>query len=188
MCIRDRTDNIPHFNSDYLVGTLAINYLKKYSKREQLNSWYVGGEFKTNNQIVSFDDLEGFTYLFNHSLGIKGRYDWQQGEHLSFSARLAVPIINYLVRPPYNGFNKTTEANEEAPLRLLTQEGKLTSLNNFLELDFLIRTSYQLNERWAINVDGALLYQRHRDIHQFTRLNYQTSIGFTMAFGKIKNN
>ncbi len=175
-----------HFSSDYLMGTVAIDFLKKSSSFQNRAKLYLGGRVETNNHLISYDNLESFTYMFNHSVSFKGLYTISKRTKHSLHTSIAVPLFNYMVRPPLNGFDKTTEANEEYPLRLLTTDGKITSLNTFLAVDWAIQYRYTMNQNFDVAIGYNLQYQRHKDIHHLTRLENQFVISAIWKMGDKK--
>lgn len=178
-----QTNAAEHFASDYLMGTIAIDFLKKSKSFQNKSSLYLGGQVQTNNHLVYYDGFESFTYMFNHSVALKGFYTTSNSTRHSFQTSLSIPLFNYMVRPPLNGFDKTTESNEEHPLRLLTADGKITSINTFLAVDWAIKYRYAMSQNFDLAIGYNIQYQRHKDIHQLTRLENQFAVSAIWKLG-----
>ena len=168
-----QTNAAEHFTSNYITATIAIDFLKKSSHFKNRSKLYVGGKVQTNNHLAFYDNLEAFSFMFNHSVSLKGFYTISTGDRHSLQTSLAIPVLNYMVRPPFNGYDKTTEANEDNPVRLLTTDGKITSINTFLAVDWSIKYRYALSRSFDLAIGYNLQYQRHKDIHHLTRLENQ---------------
>jgi len=173
-----------HFTSEYIMGTISIDFLKKSTPFRNKSSYYLGGQIQTNNHVISYDGLESFSFMFNHSLSLKGFYTISIRSRHSFQTSLAIPLVNYMVRPPFNGNNKTIEANQERPLRLLTADGKITSVNTFLAVDWFSQYRYAVSRNFDIAVGCNLQYQRHKDMHHLARLENQLTISAIWKIGK----
>lgn len=162
-----------HFKSDYLIGDIRFEYLKKSTKSTEKRSVYVGGQFNSHHNFVIWDGLDAFTYLFGHQLAAKGMLKWQLNNNRSIQTSLAIPVVGWTVRPPYNGFDKTTEANESKLFNLITKEGQLTSVHKYILVDWNIQYRLATAGKWDIALTYGLQYEHFNDEHSLTRLHNQ---------------
>jgi len=176
------TATAEYFTADFYNGSIQFDYLKKLNTSNAKLSTYLGGQFNTDNTFVFWENTNSFTYNFAHSLSVKGQVGWQLGNGNIIQSSLAIPIVNWSVRPPYNGFNKTTEANEERYLRLLTEEGKLTTMNKYFAIDWDIQYRIVTKGRWDLALQYGVQYQHYNDVHSLTRLQNQFAVTGILKF------
>lgn len=176
------TQTAEYFTADFYTGTIQFDYLKKMKTTKSKLITYLGGQFNSNNSFVFWEDTNSFSYTFAHNISIKGQVNWQLNQNRSIQTSLSVPLVNWLVRPPYNGFNKTTEANESRYLRLLTEEGKLTSVNDYVAFDWDIQYRFKTNGKWDIALKYGLQYQHYKEVHSLTRLQNQVAVTGILKF------
>ena len=176
------TEGVDYFSSDYYLGTISLAYLKNKNLIASNQALHIGGQLQSDLQLVDFEGLDAFTYLFAHSLALKGKYSYEIGRRHRLQSSLSIPVLSYIVRPPHNGYNKTTEANEDSPLKLISVDGQLTSLKTYQTVNWMLEYRYAVGQKWELAVGYQLLYQRHKDIHQFTRFNHQISLGGVVRF------
>lgn len=176
------TTTAEYFTVDFYNGTIQLDYLKKLKFNKAKLTTYLGGQLNTNNTFVFWEGTNSFTYNFAHSLGIKGQIDWQLNNGNGIQSSLAIPLVNWSVRPPYNGFNKTTEANEERYLRLLTEEGKVTTLDTYFTLDWDIQYRLVTGGKWDLALKYGIQYQHFNDTHSLTRIQNQFAVTGILKF------
>ncbi len=171
-----------HFTADYLIGDIRFDYLKKMKTKNARLSAYLGGQFNSHHNFVNWDGLDSFTYLFGHNLAAKGQVKWQLKNKHSIQSSLAIPVVSWTVRPPYNGFNKTTEENESSPLKLITAEGKLTTVNTYFMVDWDIQYRFVTKGKWDLALKYSLQYEHYKDVHSLTRLQNQVAVTGILKF------
>jgi len=176
------TTTAEYFTADFFNGTIQFDYLKKVKNNNSKLTTYLGGQFGSNNSMVFWEGTNSFTFNFAHSLSMKGQVGWQLNNGHSIQSSLAIPLVNWSVRPPYNGFDKTTEANETRYLRLLTEDGKLTTMNDYFAIDWDIQYRFRTNSRWDIAVKYGVEYQHYNDVHSLTRLQNQFAVTGILKF------
>lgn len=171
-----------HFIADYLIGDIRFDYLKKMKSAKPRLTAYLGGQFNSHHNFVNWDGLDAFTYLFGHQLAAKGMVKWQLNSKRSIQSSLAIPVVGWTVRPPYNGFNKTTEANEASPLKLITAEGQLTTVNKYFLVDWDIQYRIETKSKWDIALKYSLQYEHFKDEHSLKRLHNQFAVTGILKF------
>ncbi len=170
------------FKSDYYIGNLRVEYLKRISTEDKKLNWHIGGQFLSSNHFVVYEGLNGFTFNFAHSLGIKGMATCQLSPNISIRSSLSLPLLAYVIRPPYNGFDKTTAENGEKPLKLLTREGDFKSLNKYMLLEWKNQFRYKASDRLDLAFNYNLTFQKVNEDTPLTQLQNQFSISTIFKF------
>ncbi len=170
------------FNSDLYQADIRFSYLKKYYQKEDKLSIFVGPEFQSNNSLVLFNGVNSFTYLFTHSLNVKTMATYKLGDNQSLKMGISIPLVNWLVRPPHAGFNKTTVDNLTKPVRLLVDEGEFASLNKYTAVDWNLEYVKRINDKYNLTLGYGLNFQRIFADEKMIRVNNQISLGLTKQF------
>ena len=176
------TDVTDVFNSNLLQCDIRFSFLKKYYQKEDKLSIFIGPEFQSNNSMVLFDGASAFTYLFTHSLNAKAMATYKLNGNQSLKMGVSIPLVNWLVRPPHAGFNKTTAENVGKPISLITDEGKFASLNEYTAIDWNVEYVKKMNEKFSFTVGYGLNFQRIFADEKMIRLNNQLTLGLKKQF------
>jgi len=176
------TDAAEIFNSDLFQANIRFSYLKKIKENNNRLTIFLGPEFQSNNSVVFFNGIASFTYLFAHSLNAKAMATYKLDDSQSLRTKLSVPVVSWLVRPPHAGFNKTTEANQSNPLKLITEEGKFTSINDYVAVDWNLEYVRKLNKKFSLTLGYALNFQRIFAEEKLIRVNNQLTVGLRKQF------
>jgi len=176
------TDAAEIFSADLFQANIRFSYLKKIKQKDNRLSIFLGPEFQSNNSTVFFNGTASFTYLFAHSLNAKAMATYQLDDSQSLKMKLSVPVVHWLVRPPHAGFNKTTEANQFSPLKLITAEGEFTSINDYVAVDWNLEYAKKLNKKFSLTLGYALNFQRIFADEKMIRVNNQLTVGLRKQF------
>jgi hypothetical protein len=92
-----------------------------------------------------------------------------------------LPVLQLLVRPPYNTNNDFIATNQDNLLKLMFY-GTPSSLNKYLALDWDTRYRFAFSKRFEQYIDYAMSYQRVGGTHKFIQLNHFFTTGLTYHF------
>lgn len=164
-----------------MLVNFSLDYLKKIAIPNNRFILQLGGQYKTAANLVTWDDLNAFTFNFAHSLGMASALTFQLDGHQSLYTNLTIPLVTLLVRPPYAGLDKALVENQNRPLHLLTN-GTLTSVNKYFAFDWSFGYNLQMSNRWVLNLQYRLQYQHVANVHSYTNLQNQFTLGVGFKF------
>ncbi|MEM9327691.1 MAG: hypothetical protein AAGA85_18630 [Bacteroidota bacterium] len=142
----DRSDK---HDTDNYQGILMANYLHHLNPGKGAWQFLAGGGFQSYLNASFFDGTESIAFLGLHAFNIAGKVTYDLSERHQFAAALQIPVFGQLVRPPYTGWNKFIQENEDTPLRIFTS-GNWTSFQDFFGLNLALNYYYRLSDRWRL--------------------------------------
>jgi len=175
---------IDYLNSDvadYLKSNvwdfdLEVAYLRKLEASTKFDL-FVGGQYHTRVNFIDFGGLNGFSWLFAHTLDIKARAEYQLPNNQSLSSSLSIPVVGLLNRPGYNIYDKEIlEAFEERFIQFIFT-GDVGSVNKYVAFDWETKYRRPLTKKMDLAITYGLAYQRVTDDTQFTHLQNQLRVG-----------
>jgi hypothetical protein len=176
------TDASDYFKASYLLATFDASFLRKiHASNDAKLSYFVGGEYKTSFQLSSWKSLEIFSFIATHGFAIKGLVAYKLNEKQQLESSLAIPIMQNLVRPPYNGNDEFVTDNQDNFIKLATT-GKFTTLNKYQALMWKTQYKYDFSRCFALNLTYLMNLQHVTDTHSFTQLNNQFLTSLTFKF------
>ncbi|WP_341225946.1 hypothetical protein [uncultured Arcticibacterium sp.] len=142
--------------NDYQVN-LELGYLKNVlNKRLNLN---LGGQLHSYINADLFDGTEAITFFSNHSLEAAAILNYKLKTKHSFESKLSIPLVGYMVRPQYSGWDKYISDNaDKAAKIILYDRGTLTSINDFKAINWQAKYSYQLGPKMAVGLSYQFRY------------------------------
>ncbi|MEM6803058.1 MAG: hypothetical protein AAF696_16760 [Bacteroidota bacterium] len=149
----------PFFDTNFIKGHMHLAYLKKLMENSQASfSLYAGAQYSFFINYLDWENQTSFSFLANHSLDLKLQAGMQFSSLHSLTAQLSLPLLNLIVRPPYNGFDaELDQNNEEGRIFALITDGKWRSLNSLFAYDLRLAYAYMLSDSLAF----TLSYQQH---------------------------
>jgi len=151
----------------YIMPDINVSYLRQLTNSNNNIVLLLGGAYQLDfNQLIFNNVLESFTFLIAHSIDLKGQIRFPVNKKHQFSSSLSLPILALLVRPPYIGYDDELIANQERPLRLITN-GDFVSLNKYARLTFDVKYSCALNDHWIFESTYVFNHLRHEEYKQF---------------------
>ncbi|MFK7968862.1 MAG: hypothetical protein AB8F95_00775 [Bacteroidia bacterium] len=175
---------IEQFTTYYQMGNFALRYLRK---NESLSNsrfqFYWGGQFDFHLYSIDWDYQESFSFLVNYSLDLSARGQYQLNDRGRLQLDLDIPLINFLVRPPYNGLDaELIDNNANDDLLAIITNGSVGSVNKLLAYRLSLAYQYALSDR----LDLELIYrnQLHHtfDTNRFIHLQNQLMAGLAFNF------
>jgi len=177
-----QTDASSFFETAYQQGFLGVDFWKKIklsNKKKYTLNWGVGYHFYI--YYLEWGDLDAYSFLANHSVNLSTSFHRNLSEKHSLQAQLSVPLVNFLVRPPYAALDEELSANQDKPLKLISN-GSLASLNKLIEYALEINYVYSLTDRLGLQASYANRYQNVSGLKQMKHFQHQLSIGTTFKF------
>lgn len=177
------TEASQEFTSNYILGDLRLQYMKPIKSFAENKRLYLGGQYHFYINFLDWDDQSSFSFLANHSLDISTRFDYDLNEKNSLSFSLDIPLINLVVRPPYNGFDEELDRNnnEGNVLKLIT-DGEWGTFNKLTAYALQVQYSYQLSERFDLQVTYQNRLYKTFETNPITHFQHQFLIGSTFKF------
>lgn len=174
------TSGYDHFTSSLLVGNFQVSYLRQVKTLGSM-LLYLGGGYQFNINYLDFNDQDAFSFLIVHGLHLKSSIVRPLGDKAKLTASIAIPIVNLLVRPPYNGIDEELDRNADRPLKLITN-GDFVSINTYQSLDFSLAYQFQLSKRLSGVAIYAFGYQNASTGDRFTQFQNQIRAGLSYQF------
>lgn len=171
------------FTSEYILGDLRLQYLQFAKQPGKNKRLYLGGQYHFYINYLEWNNQASFSFLANHSLDIAARYDydWNEKNRLIFS--LDVPIINLVVRPPYNGFDEELDRNnDEGNVFRLITDGRWGSFNKLMAYAFQMQYHRQLSSRFDLNATYRNRLYKTFEINSITHFQHQFLLGIVFRF------
>lgn len=172
------------FQTDYILGEFRLQYLQssKYlsSSKGQLQ---LGGQYHFYINYSDWNGQESFSFFANHSFDISAQYQYDLNDKNSFLFNLDVPLVNLVVRPPYNGEDEElARNNNETRIIPLLTDGYWTSYNGLITYDFSLSYQHQFSERLTFKATYRNKYYKLLKNKQLTHLQQQLTVGLQMSF------
>lgn len=170
------TDIADYLKTNIWDVDIEAAYLRKLPVATKFDL-YAGAQYHTKINFVDFGGLDGFSWLFNHSLDLKVRGEYPLANNQSLSSSLSIPIVGFLNRPVHTTYDKDLlEAFEERFIGFIFS-GDLSSVNKYVAFDWETKYRRPLTKKMDLAVTYALAYQRVTDDTEFTHLQNQLRVG-----------
>lgn len=169
------------FISEQTLFNLELSYLRKINLENQNWQFYLGGQYNSYLQILDWNDFDSFSFLATHGIGLKGFTAYKINDKNSIQSTFFLPLIQNLVRPPYNGIDEYIIENQDNILKILTH-GKPAVFNKYIAFDWKVNYIYVLNSRLNLRISYLLRYQNVNEINKFIQLQNQFTTGLLLKF------
>lgn len=176
-----KTSASDDLTSSITMSNLEISYVRLLSPKEQTTRFYLGGQYNTYLQILDWNNLESFSFLVTHGVGVKGLLAYNFNPKHQFTTTLFIPIFQNLVRPPYNGIDETVLENQDNTVKLIFL-GKPSSFNTYVAFDWTFNYAYSLSNKFALTATYLVRYQQVIEINRTKHLQNQLTVGMDYKF------
>lgn len=169
------------FTTSYINANLELEYLFNLTQEENAYQFFLGPAYNTRVLYFDWNDLDAFSYVASHGIGIKGLVSKRIKEKHLIQATLSVPVFQFLARPPYNGIDEFIIENQDSPAKIILG-GTPSSFNKFLALEFCVDYKYKLTQHidWFLNY--TLYTQKAREPNLLKSLSNTIVTGITFNF------
>jgi hypothetical protein len=165
-----KTEYADYFKSAYILANINIAFLRKIGNVDNNKlKLYLGGKFKTQIQYLDWNDQNTFSYIATHGVALQSSLFYHLKPKHKIETSLSIPVYQLLARPPYNGIDNFITENEDNISELIFT-GKPTTVNNYLAFTWATNYTYELSNRFNINLSYTLNYERLFDEHKFIQL------------------
>ncbi len=177
--LESRPDN--SFNTSYYKARISSTYLKNISKKSSSTKFYIGGAYNLNLLYLDWYDQDAFSYITTNGLSVNGAISKQLNNKHSIRSELAIPFIQFLSRPPYNGIDEFIIENQDQPIAIIL-DGNLTSFNTYRAFIWNVNYSYRLSQHFNWQIGYTLNLQKVDDINKFKSLTNSISTSVNYIF------
>ncbi|MEQ9382711.1 MAG: hypothetical protein RIF36_12770 [Imperialibacter sp.] len=169
------------FTTSFINANLELEYLFKLTPDENAFQFFLGPANSTRVLYLDWYDLEAFSYVATHGVGIKGMVSKHIKEKHLLQATLSLPVFQLLARPPYNGIDEFIIENQDSPANIIFS-GTPSSLNDFFALGLCVDYKYKLTERVAWHTNYSLHMQTVMATNRFKSLSNTVTTGVAVNF------
>lgn len=169
------------FTTSYINANLELEYLYKLTPEEGVSQFYLGPVYNTRVLYLDWYDLEAFSYVATHSIGIRGLISKNLKEKHLIQASLSIPVLQFLARPPYNGIDEFIIENQDSPAKIIFS-GTPSSFNKFFALEFCVGYKYNLTQHMFWYSNYTLYTQKVKEPNLLKSLSNTISTGIAINF------
>lgn len=167
-----------HFTSSYINANLGLEYLMNIAHQSESTKFYLGGVYNTRVLFYDWSDLDAFSFTSAHGISLKGMAIKKINDKNSLRTSLALPVLQFLGRPPYNGIDEFIIDNQDEPAKIIFS-GNLTSLNKYSGIEWKLGYTHHLSPRLNWDIHNTLLFQKVKEINDSKSLSNTISTGLT---------
>lgn len=169
------------FSTLYINANIELNYLFKIPQEKLAYQFYVGPVYNTRVLYLDWYDLDAFSFVATHGIGIKGMVSKKINDKHLIQSSLAIPVFQFLSRPPYNGIDEFIIENQDSPAKIIFN-GSPSSFNNYFALEFSLDYKYNITPHidWMINY--MLFTHTVKEANHFKSLSNSITTGIAINF------
>ena len=169
------------FNTGLYRGSINFTYLKNLSKNTDHINFYIGGSYNLNISYLDWMQQEAFSYLTNHGVNIHTAISKQISQKQYIESSVAIPAIQFIGRPPYNGIDEFIVQNQDDPLTIIFNT-EFGSFNSFKAIHWNVNYNYELSSNIDWRFDYNLNIQKVKLVNDFTSISNQLSTSILYNF------
>ena len=177
------TDANDFFDSSYTLVNAEISYLRKIYSIEDTWSFFLGGQYNTYAQEIDADEVEATSYLAAHGIGAKALATYRVNAKHRFNTSVVIPVVQILVRPPFNGENVSTQQKiDNGEFLNVLFSGDIATFDAYFALDWKLNYQYELSSKVDLTATYLLRYQNVSGFNKLTQLHNQLSVVLLLKF------
>ncbi|WP_423148380.1 hypothetical protein [Rubrolithibacter danxiaensis] len=177
-----KADPTDFFNAISLSGNLEVSLLWKVSQSKNNRLlFFLGPQYNSYLQYIDWNERETWSYLTTHGIDLKGSVLYKLSDKKTFQSSLSIPIVQLLVRPPYNGFDQYIVQNQEKVLKILLR-GELASFDKYYGFDWKTLYKYAASNHLDFNLSYMLRFQQVNGFNKMVHFQNQLTAGFSIKF------
>lgn len=177
------TSTAPKYSLDQQYFNAGYTWLYKLGSHGSAWAGGAGGALQVLYDTRTYKGLinNNTSFDFAASLGLAGRlsYSFNNSNSLpgwSLSDELSVPIISWLVLPPYG------DESSAAALNGSGNRGKMAGFSSFLRFRNTISLDRQLSAKGALSLAYTWDYYRINDLREVHQANHRLSLIYRIIF------
>lgn len=166
----------------YIYADVGLSYLTRlFPSKQSKTKYYLGVQYNTRVFYMDYDDQEAFSFTATHGLSISGLLEHRFNMKNTLRTSLAIPFLQLLARPPYNGIDEFIIENQDHVAQILFS-GKLASFDRYLALYWNTDYSYALTRFLDIGLSYSLGYQKAKEPTDAILWQHQLSTHVSFKF------
>jgi hypothetical protein len=171
------------FTAKYISANLSITYWRKLKKSKYPKiDVFIGAQANVNVNYFNWNDLDAFSFLFTYSINAatKIQYQFRPKQQIVFG--ISIPVLLYLVRPPYNGFDDELQDNFNNHIFKAFINGETASFNKYFSFSWKTKYVYNLSKRLDVVARNMLTYQFVAGVNKMHHFQNQIVFGINLKF------
>ncbi len=125
----------------------------------------LGAYYAFNLFYVDFEEQNALTFFITHDIRPNVTFTCaiplNQSLHIDFS----FPLLTFMIRPPLTGWDEELEINQSHPLRLISNNAQLASLNHYQAFDLQLGYHYHLSDKFKLGLNYILAYRHWNPVN-----------------------
>lgn len=181
----DLNTNVSYFTAIGIRAYLSYGYSRKLTTFEWKDAqipFFIGGLLKSYAIVTGYEDWDSGSWIVAHSFNMTTAAEYTINPRHVLSWQFHFPLLSYIIRPPYAGFDEETSDNFEKPLKLLTKNGKLASISGYFMLGSTITYRYLLSRKFDFVAQYRFEYHRYAEPRSIKFFTNDLSLGFFFKF------
>ncbi|WP_117885349.1 hypothetical protein [Aureibaculum luteum] len=167
--------------TSYYAGSVGFTYLKNLSTNQESANFYVGGSYNLDLLYMDWFNQDAFSYVSAHGLSMNVAVSKQLAPRQYIESTVAIPVLQFLSRPPYNGIDEYIIENQDEPLNIIFA-GKLTSLKAYKSIHWNVNYRYEISNNFNLKFDYDLNIQSVKTVNEFKNLSNRVSTSLLYQF------
>lgn len=144
----------------YIYADVGLSFTTRlFPSKQSKTVYFFGGAYNTRVFYMDYDDQEAFSYTATHGLSVLGVLEHQWNAKNRFRTSLAVPFVQVLARPPYNGIDEFIIENQDNVAKILFS-GKVASFDRFQAVYWKTDYHYSVSRFFDVGLRYRLGYQK----------------------------
>ena len=169
------------FETTYYTGTISASYLKNLSPSDATTKFYIGGAYNLDVYYMDWFDQEAFSYITTNGLSIAGAVTKQLNDKQFIESSIAIPILQFLSRPPYNGIDEFIIENQDTPVKIIF-DGDLTSLKKYQAITWNINYNLEISNHINWRLNYTLNVKKVNELNEFKSVSNLISTSVSYKF------
>ncbi|ADV47486.1 hypothetical protein Celal_0129 [Cellulophaga algicola DSM 14237] len=145
------------FTSAHYFVDVGISYLKNLAASDAVTKYYLGGAYGLRITYLDWKDQDAFSYVATNGLSLSGAVETKINDKQRIGTTVAIPVVQFLSRPPYNGIDEFIIAHQDNPAAIIFN-GKLASFKTYKAISWNINYRKEISPHfnWNVNYDFSL--------------------------------
>jgi len=169
------------FETTYYTATIGVSYLKNLSPSEATTKLYIGGTYNLDVYYMDWSNQDAFSYITTNGLSIAGAFTKQLNDKQFVESSIAIPFLQVLSRPPYNGINEFIIENQDNPVKIIF-DGNLTSFKKYQAIIWDINYNLEISNHINWRLNYTLNVKKVNELNKFKSVSNLLSTNLSYKF------
>lgn len=170
------------FESIFYNANIQLEYLMRISAPENTFNTFLGLAYNTRVLYFDWYDQDSFSFIATHGISLKALFSKQFNSRHVLKTSFAIPILNFVSRPPYNGIDEYLIEHQDHPAKIIFRNQGLSSINNYFGVNCELSYVYAISARFNWEINYQLFYQFENRTSKFNGLSNIYATGLTYKF------